>query len=99
MIDLYFCSISIRSGTKMSWFSKLFGSKDKEKEDDTKIPMTIDEERMTPEEEKAFIDKTAQKIVNYYMDFPASLFLEAFKPFASVGGDLFYFITPFLNAF
>lgn len=99
----------------MSWFSKLFKRKKKEGEEDTAeespiISSGIDEQgsskvffeeepRMTHEEEEKFIDKIARKIVETGMDFPATVILESSKPFAFIGGQLFYMITPFLGAF
>lgn len=95
----------------MSRFSKWFKRKKKEEEEDVaeephisideqgSSRFLVDEPTMTREEEEKFIDKAATRIVDMGMDFPAIVLLESSKPFAFLGGQLFYMITPFLGAF
>ena len=57
------------------------------------------EERLTPEEEEALIEKIAKKIVSSGFNFPAMVFLNSSKPFTHLGRELFYFVEPFINPF
>lgn len=93
----------------MSWFSKIFKKRKREvkdSEEETALsnldgqgyPKNLyDEERMTPTEEEIFIDKIARKLIDIGMEFPAMVLFGSVEPFAWIGGELFYMITPFLR--
>lgn len=97
---------------RMSWFSKLFRRKKKEEEvggEPTLKPSSIqdhdspkdslDKERMTFQEEEQFIEKAARKIIKHGFETPAIMFLATSKPLASIGGQFFYMLSPFIAPF
>lgn len=86
----------------MNRLSKFFSKGKKEERNKRSFSEMLDSvspiKDLNPENEEEMLDWVAKHVIRYGMQTPAILFLESFKPFAFIGGQLsLVFIAPFLE--